>query len=725
MNAKKRYSLIFLISLLCCSAFIVYRKSTHSRRHSAKRAARVNGGLQEEQERLCFADNKDEFLLQDRGGFGLERATLRSTTCTMETCFDRTRCMNDFRIYVYPIQTGEKISPLFGKILKVLRESRFYTDDPKKACLFIPSVDTLDRDSLSEDFVHGLPSKIVSLPHWNGGINHVIFNLFSGTWPDYAEDLLFSTGKAILAKASMSMEFHRPGFDISFPLFLKTHPQKGNGIADVASNCAVFPLDRKYKLAFKGKRYLNGIGSESRNSLYHIHNGNDIVLLTTCKHGKNWERLKDQRCDKDNEEYDKYDYDELLKNATFCLAPRGRRLGSYRFLESLQAGCIPVLLSNGWELPFSEVIDWSKALVQGDERFLTELPSVVRSYSKQQILSMKQQTLFLWEAYFSSVEKIMLTTLEVIRSRLFPNKAATLPVWNTIPGALVTSPQYSRDLKDFPFYDINFKIVGDKFTAVIHTMTSVVRESSALFRLIMKAGQSKFVSKIVVLWTSDAPIAHNKRWPQINVPLVIVRPETKTGNSRFVPRTVIDTAAILSLDEDIKLNSDEMDFAFSVWRMFPDRLVGFPARDHYWSSGKSQWMFSSTWSNQFSMILTSGAFYHKYYNFMYTHHLPLRVHRIVEHLGACEDIAMNFLVADIAKKPPIKILPQKVFQDLYSKNTKHSKLVQLHEHRQRCMETLVDIFGYMPLIKSQVRMDPLLYKDPVSNLRKQYRLLEV
>lgn len=109
----------------------------------------------------------------------------------------------------------------------------------------------------------------------------------------------------------------------------------------------------------------------------------------------------------------RYDYEELLKNATFCLAPRGRRLGSYRFLESLQAGCIPVLLSNGWELPFSEVIDWSKALIQGDERLLTEIPSVVRSYGKEEILAMKQQTLFLWEAYFSSIEKILFTTLEV------------------------------------------------------------------------------------------------------------------------------------------------------------------------------------------------------------------------------------------------------------------------------------------------------------------------
>jgi len=39
----------------------------------------------------------------------------------------------------------------------------------------------------------------------------------------------------------------------------------------------------------------------------------------------------------------------------------------------LQAACIPVVLSNDWVLPFSEVIDWNKAAVVGDERLLLQV----------------------------------------------------------------------------------------------------------------------------------------------------------------------------------------------------------------------------------------------------------------------------------------------------------------------------------------------------------------
>lgn len=38
-----------------------------------------------------------------------------------------------------------------------------------------------------------------------------------------------------------------------------------------------------------------------------------------------------------------------------------------------QAACIPVLLSDGWELPFAEAIDWGKAAVVGNERLLLQV----------------------------------------------------------------------------------------------------------------------------------------------------------------------------------------------------------------------------------------------------------------------------------------------------------------------------------------------------------------
>uniref|UniRef100_A0A336M585 CSON010317 protein n=1 Tax=Culicoides sonorensis TaxID=179676 RepID=A0A336M585_CULSO len=338
--------------------------------------------------------------------------------CRMETCFDFTKCYDNFLVYVYPpeplnsLGASPPISQNYQKILSAIQESRYYTTDPDKACLFVLGIDTLDRDQLSEDYVRNVPSRLQRLPYWNNGRNHLIFNLYSGTWPDYDEHSLgFDPGQAILAKASMSVQSMRHNFDVSIPLFHKHFPLRGGNTGFVVSNN--FPANKKYLLAFKGKRYVHGIGSETRNSLFHLHNAKDLVLVTTCRHGKSWRELQDARCDEDNREYDKYDYETLLQNSTFCLVPRGRRLGSFRFLEALQAGCIPVLLSNSWVLPFQAKIDWKQAAIWADERLLLQVPDIVRSISPSKILALRQQTQVLWERYFSSIEKVVFTTFEL------------------------------------------------------------------------------------------------------------------------------------------------------------------------------------------------------------------------------------------------------------------------------------------------------------------------
>uniref|UniRef100_A0A7N8YFX6 Exostosin-1a-like n=1 Tax=Mastacembelus armatus TaxID=205130 RepID=A0A7N8YFX6_9TELE len=723
MQAKKRYLILFsagacLILLFCFGGIQVplSRRGPNRRDdrrlpgyHPGARWRRVQGYLQPfsswEQDR---SDDHNEHI-SPRQKRDANSGVYTGKRCRMESCFDFSLCeRNGFKVYIYPQQKGEKMSESYQNILSSIEGSRFYTPDPAQACLFVLSLDTLDRDQLSPQYVHNLRAKVQSLPLWNGGKNHIIFNLYSGTWPDYTEDLGFDIGLAMLAKASISTENFRPNFDVSIPLFSKDHPRTGGERGYLKHN--TIPPFRKYMLVFKGKRYLTGIGSDTRNALYHIHNSEDVVLLTTCKHGKDWQKHKDARCDKDNAEYDKYNYREMLYNSTFCLVPRGRRLGSFRFLEALQAACVPVMLSNGWELPFSEIIDWNTAAVIGDERLLLQIPSTVRSIHQDMILSLRQQTQFLWEAYFNSVEKIVLTTLEIIQDRVLQHTSRSNLMWNSLPGGLFAQPQYSTCLGDFPFY---YAKLGHKFTKCKFSFLGLL--------------SCRPCGSVIVLWNCDKPLPAKHRWPATSVPVIVIEGESKVISSRFLPYDTIPTDAVLSLDEDTVLSTTEVDFAFTVWQSFPDRIVGYPARSHFWDSNKERWGYTSKWTNDYSMVLTGAAIYHKYYHYLYTTYLPASLKSMVDQMSNCEDILMNFLVSSVSKLPPIKVTQKKQYKETMMGQSSRASRWADPDHfaqRQTCMNKFASWFGTMPLVHSQMRLDPVLFKDQVSILRKKYRDIE-
>uniref|UniRef100_A0A8C8G4F5 Uncharacterized protein n=1 Tax=Oncorhynchus tshawytscha TaxID=74940 RepID=A0A8C8G4F5_ONCTS len=421
----------------------------------------------------------------------------------------------------------------------------------------------------------------------------------------------------------------------------------------------------------------------------------------------------------------RFDYQELLHNSSFCLVPRGRRLGSFRFLEALQAACIPVLLSNGWELPFSEIIDWSKAAVIGDERLLLQVPSITRSVDHDKILALRQQTQFLWDAYFSSVAKIVLTTLEIIQDRINSHVSRNKLMWNSLPGGLYVLPQFSTDAAVFPFYYSSLgKIPSQEFTAVIQAVTPLQSQLQPIVKLVIAVAKSKFCAQIIVLWNCDKPLPPKSKWPSTTVPITVIEGERKTMSSRFFPHEVILTDAVLSLDEDSVLSTNEVDFAFIVWHSFPDRIVGYPARSHYWDGSKSRWGYTSKWTNEYSMVLTGAAFYHRYYHYLYTHYLPTSLLTMVDQMANCEDILMNFLVSAVTKLPPIKVTQKKQYKETMMQQTSRWADPDHFSQRQTCMNSFSGWFGFMPLLHSQMRLDPVLFKDQVSILRKKYRDIE-
>ncbi|CAB1321084.1 unnamed protein product, partial [Coregonus sp. 'balchen'] len=413
-----------------------------------------------------------------------------------------------------------------------------------------------------------------------------------------------------------------------------------------------------------------------------------------------------------------FDYQELLHNSTFCLVPRGRRLGSFRFLESLQAACIPVLLSNGWELPFSDVIQWNQAVIEGDERLLLQVPSTVRAVGNERI----------------------------IKDRVFSHVSRNKYMWNSLPGGLLVLPEYSTHLAHFPFYYLSLGVSpGQEFTAIIHAVSPLVSQSQPIMKLLQVVSKSKYCTQIIILWNSEKPPPHRSKWPPMPVPLTVTDGRRKTS-SRFLPNVAIETEAVLSLDEDTVLLTSEVNFAFLVWRSFPERIVGYPPRSHFWDPVKHAWGYTSKWTNEYSIVLTGAAFYHRYYHYLFSHYLPPSLRALVDRTSNCEDILMNFLVSSVTHLPPIKVAQRKQYKELPSSQVRrHPSMVNLTnelpspqgtkmsapwanpEHftqRQECVNSFARWFGYMPLVHSQFRLDPLLFKDQVSVLRKKYKDLE-
>lgn len=254
-----------------------------------------------------FKDFEDRNILRSDSNHEVTKHDKKQkNTCTkLNDCFNFERCASGFYIYLYPLTNHQFLSVMYGQILEAIKSNNVYiTSDPMKACLFILTLDTLDRDKLSTNFVKDLHKKVSQLAFWNNGENHLIINMFSGTWPNYTDDLSFDFGKAMIAKTSISHQALRYNYDVSIPLLPKNFPLRNNK-TKLNKNVNLYPIRRKYLLAFKGKRYLHGIGSESRNMLHLIDNRDDIILLTSCRHGKGWEKIKDERCDEDNERYDR------------------------------------------------------------------------------------------------------------------------------------------------------------------------------------------------------------------------------------------------------------------------------------------------------------------------------------------------------------------------------------------------------------------------------------
>ncbi|KAB2618947.1 glycosyltransferase [Pyrus ussuriensis x Pyrus communis] len=289
-----------------------------------------------------------------------------------------------FKIYVY--EEGEV--PIFhegpcrgiysseGRFIHEMEKGKFYrTKDPHKALVyFLPfSVvtmvqyiympETFDRNGMKlavVDYINLISHKH---PFWNRSHGADHFMLSCHDWGPFTTSFvpdLFHNSIRVMCNANTSEGFNSSK-DASLPeINLKTSEMSGIGGQ---------PPSKRSTLAF----YAGGLHGHIRYLLLNEWKGKDQDVLV----------------------YDKLpqgmSYENMFKSSKFCLCPSGYEVASPRVVEAIYAECVPVLISDGYVPPFSDVLNWNSFSVQVPVKNISDIKTILTAISSRQYLRMQRR----------------------------------------------------------------------------------------------------------------------------------------------------------------------------------------------------------------------------------------------------------------------------------------------------------------------------------------------
>jgi len=108
-------------------------------------------------------------------------------------------------------------------------------------------------------------------------------------------------------------------------------------------------------------------------------------------------------------------YHDLLDQSVFALVPRGDAHFSYRLLESLSFGCIPIILSDGWVLPFDRTIRWREMSLHMPEAATDRIPSLLAQLSPETIHALQTRVVEVYNRRLASMDLIVETLIDEAR----------------------------------------------------------------------------------------------------------------------------------------------------------------------------------------------------------------------------------------------------------------------------------------------------------------------
>ncbi|KAK9102060.1 hypothetical protein Sjap_019314 [Stephania japonica] len=291
-----------------------------------------------------------------------------------------------FKVYVYeegeaPIVHDGPCKNIYTSEGRFISEMEimsggFRTCDPDRAHVyFMPfsvtmMVEMLWRQSrdvgalrrFAWDYVRAISTKY---PYWNRtqGADHFMLTCHDwGPLSSMGEPFLYNNSIRVLCNANSSEGFN-PTKDATLPeIFL----YDGTMPSDLA-NIPDFKTPRPHLGFFAGGQH----GWIRKVLFDHWKNRDrDLLVLDYLPEGLSY-------------------YPMMLKSK-FCLCPSGHEVASPRITEAIYAECVPVIISDHYVLPFSDVLRWVAFSVRVDPVDIPKLKDILSAIPKEEYMKLKQ-----------------------------------------------------------------------------------------------------------------------------------------------------------------------------------------------------------------------------------------------------------------------------------------------------------------------------------------------
>nr|CAB3494762.1 unnamed protein product [Digitaria exilis] len=265
-----------------------------------------------------------------------------------------------FRVYVYeegeppllhqgPCKNVYTIEGRFIEQLELL-DGGVRTTEPERAhAFFLPfSVAqmvtfTYNREgrrrshlrAVVADYVHVVAARH---PFWNRSTGADHFMLACHDWGPYASQghtELYANSIRALCNANTSEGF-RPAKNVSVPEIYLYDGDMPRQLLEPAPPAGV--ASRPFLAFFAGGKH-----GHTRDVLLRHWKGRDPDVFPVYE----YDLPKGGR-----------DYYSFMRAARFCLCPSGHEVASARVVEAIHAECVPVIVSEGYALPFADVLRW-------------------------------------------------------------------------------------------------------------------------------------------------------------------------------------------------------------------------------------------------------------------------------------------------------------------------------------------------------------------------------